>query len=296
MAVTKLSNFRTAIRDIAIVTIFFAANLTISYYVRGKTTPGMCVTNRVSQSVVKIKPRKFKLFTSLPVEIRKLVYKHAMCLGGHCSYPPYLGQHTRSSITQGHNNCLPAVCFTSKVEHQVATTVLIHNTRFHIAQEEDAATMTSWLRRLDKSYGFRSIRKVQLSHVPSHWPTGFNAHFELLRQCPGLRELTIMILLESLSLYVYNDAHVLVLEHLLTSNELLDKFQIAGLLDCANLQSVTFKIGSEYTFEFAFHLPLYGKLKELIQSMKIEFANRHRRALHFAIALSSEQGRVLGYL
>jgi hypothetical protein len=105
-----------------------------------------------------------------------------------------------------------------------------------------------------------------------------------------------MIPLEPLSLYVYNDAHGPILERPLTSNELLDKFQIAGLLDCANLQSVTLKVGSEHTFEFASHLPLYGKLKELIQLMKIEFANRHRRALQFAIALSSEQGRVLGYL
>jgi hypothetical protein len=296
MAVTQLFEFRTAIRDIAIVTIFFAANLAISHHVRGKTISGIGVTNRASQSVIKIMTRKFKLFTFLPVEIRELVYEHAMCIGGHLSHSPYEGRLTSSSMIRGHSKYLPAMCFTSKVERQVAIAVFIHNTTFHIAQEEDAAIMTSWLRKLDRSYGFRSVRKVQLNHVPSQWLTGFNAHFELLRQCPGLRELTIMIPLEPLSLYVYNDAHVLVLEHPLTSNELLDKFQIAGLLDCANLQSVTFKIGSEYTFEFASRLPMYGKLKELIQTMKIDFANRHRRALRFAIALSSEQGRVLGYL
>jgi hypothetical protein len=160
MAVTQLSGFRTAIRDIAIVTIFFAANIAISHYVRCKTIPGIGVTSRVSQPNIMAKARKFKLFTSLPVEIRELIYEHAICLSSHLSHPTHVGQLTRSSITRRHSNCLPAVCFTSKVERQVAATVLIHNTRFHIAQEEDAATMALWLRRLDKSYGFRSVRKV----------------------------------------------------------------------------------------------------------------------------------------
>jgi hypothetical protein len=90
MAVTQLSGFRTAIRDIAIVTIFFAANIAISHYVRCKTIPGIGVTSRVSQPNIMAKARKFKLFTSLPVEIRELIYEHAICPSSHLSHPTHV--------------------------------------------------------------------------------------------------------------------------------------------------------------------------------------------------------------
>jgi hypothetical protein len=295
MATTRMVSCRTTFKDIAIATICLAANIAIGQYNNKKPTPSIDAPNVVTKPFINVKPQ-LKKFTSLPIEIRKIIYEHAMCFGGHFSHPTNVSRLTRSHITRDHSKCLPAVCFTNKVERIVATSVFLRYVTFRLFQGTDAATMTSWLERLDSGYGFTSVRNVELCYVLSNWPSGFKNHFELLRRCPGVRELTVIIPLETLNFNVFDDHHLPISARPLTYIELQTKFQIAGILECAHLRNVTFKIESDYNFDFASRLPLYSELTKLIQLIKIGFANRHQKALNFAIMLSSEPGTVLGNL
>jgi hypothetical protein len=296
MSSSQLSNLRTAFRDIAIVTTFFAANIALRHYSKKQTFSSRHVSNNSSISS-NVEPPRFKKFTSLPVEIREMIYEHAMRQGGHFAKPTYVDRSTghASHISSRRSNCLPNVCFTSKVENLVATSVFIRNATFHLSQWADAAIMASWLKKRQKNgRAVRSVRRIELSYIPSSWPIGFSPHFELLRRCPGLRELTITIPLRTLDFIQCNDAHVPISRRLLTCMELLKKFELGGILECAQLHCVTFKISSKYTSQFASRLPVYSELKKLVQSDKITFFNRHRRAPKFMIGLSNEQGTTLG--
>jgi hypothetical protein len=210
MTTSQLSNFRTAFTDIAIVTTFFAANITPRYYSKKQTLSSRHVANNSSTSS-NVGPPRFKKFTSLPVEIREMIYEHAMRQCGHFSEPTYVDRSTRhaSRISPRRSNCLPSVCFTSKVENLVATSVFIRNATFHLFKWADATIVASWLKKSqNRGHAVRSTRRIELSYIPSSWPIGFSRHFELLRRCPGLQELTITIPLKGLDSVVYNDGHV----------------------------------------------------------------------------------------
>jgi hypothetical protein len=225
-----------------------------------------------------------------------MIYEHAMRQGGHFSEPTYVDRSTRhaSRISSRRSNCFPSVCFTSKVENLVATSVFIQNATSHLSKWADAAIMASWLEKIQKcARAVRSVRRIELSYIPSSWPIGFSRHFELLRRCPGLQELTITIPLKGLDFVVYNDAHVPISRRPLTCMELLTKFELGGILECAQLHCVTFKISSKYTSQSASRLPVYSEMANLVQLAKTAFFNRHRSALKFMIGFSNEQGTTL---
>jgi hypothetical protein len=210
MTTSQLSNFRTAFRDIAIVAIFFAANIALRHYSKKQTLSSRHVANNSSTSS-NVEPPRFKKFTSLPAEIREMIYEHAIRQSGHFSEPTHVDRSTRhaSRISPRRSNCLPSVCFTSKVENLVATSVSIRNATFHLFKWADSAIVASWLKeRQNRGRAVRSARRIELSYIPSSWPIGFSKHFELLRQCPGLQELTITIPLKELDFVIYNDGHV----------------------------------------------------------------------------------------
>jgi hypothetical protein len=75
--------------------------------------------------------------------------------------------------------------------------------------------------------------------------------------------------------------------------ELLTKFKLGGILECAQLHCVTFKVSSKYTSQSASRLPVYSELANLVQLAKTAFFNRHRSALKIMIEFSNEQGTTL---
>jgi hypothetical protein len=297
MAPSQLSYYRTAIRDIVIVTTFFAANLALRHYSKYHTFSIRHIANNTSTSPTTGEHGCFRKFTSLPFEIRMIIYEHAMRQGGHFSQPTYVDPSTNhaSYISSTRSNCLPNVCFTNKVENRVATSVFIQHATFHMSKWADAATMASWLSNIQEhGNAFRSVRNIELSYIPSSWPMGFSKHFELLRQCPGLRQLTLAIPIEGLDFVVFNDAYVPILRRPLTYIELLDKFELDAMFECAPLRRVTFKISSRYISQSQLEspLPVYRELTKLVRLAETAFSNRHRETLKFLIGFSNEQDLV----
>jgi hypothetical protein len=335
MAASQLSSSLTACRNIVIASIFFAVTRALQEHSKGQTFSSKCFARKAQVSLTHVKatqPKKSRslpdeireniyaplleyykgqifsskyvpekapksLFRSLPVEIRERIYEHAMRQGGHFSHLTHVDglKWDTSHITQRRSGCLPNVCFTSKVERLIATSVFIRNTTFHLSTWADATILALWLEKeQEHGHRFRSVRSMELSYIPSGWPIGFNEHFDLLQRCSGLRELIVRIPLNSSNFVVYNDAHVPISTRSLTYIELLAKFQVGGMLESAQLRCIKFKISSNYTSrDAASRLPLY-ELTKLARLIETAFFNRHRRALKCEYAFSSEQGTVLG--
>ncbi|KAF1915931.1 hypothetical protein BDU57DRAFT_573385 [Ampelomyces quisqualis] len=321
------NNFRTALQNFAIVTVFVGVNMALGKHHRRKiVTTTMqqgiyrflqifktrtmaysepeCIKSathliplpvasttacskslqvypsaslKKSSDVPVFKYRKFKRFTSLPVELRELIYEYAMCRGGHFTVPAHAASRT-ARTRRVFNNHLPAVCFTSRTERLVATSVFIRKSSFRFSCAVDAIVMTSWLERMNDGHYFNSVRCMEINYMPSDRMSGFAIDFDFLQRCPGLRELTISIPLEELNLITYNNARLAISKRPMTQIELLTKFQLARILECANLCKVTFTISSKYTFGFASSLSsFYHNLGVLMSLMKMWFMGRHRR-------------------
>jgi hypothetical protein len=240
--------------------------------------------------------RKFTRFTSLPVELRELIYEYSMRRDDHFAIPAQAASRafrTRRMI----GNHLPAVCFTNKTERLVATSVFIRNSSFSLECAVDAIAMTSWLERMNNGLFFGSVRRMEINYTPSDRMSGFAIDFDFLRRCTCLRELTISIPLEELNLVTYNNAGVPISSRPRTQNELLTKFQLARILECADLRVVTLTISSKYTvFPAASLSSLYNNLSVLMALVKRWFMGRHRRVLQVTFNLTDEEGKVLGHL
>jgi hypothetical protein len=312
----QLAGSGRTLRDIGLGSLILQANIAAGIYLSDTTSP---ITQDADAAIVRVvglkaykkhrkpmqspvlitqttKPRKLPKFTHFPVEIREIIYGYSMKRGGHFVAPillaPYSGLDNHPILER----CMPAVCFTSKTESAIARSVFIRKSLFFLLRDSDATFMSTWLQHVNGLDGLRSIRRMEIGYMPATRTSGFIKDFNLLRRCPGLRDLTISIPLEELNLNTYNSSGMPTSKHLLTSTKLLSKFQLAGLLKCSNLQTVTFSIWTKYKFALASWLPLYFELAKLMCWMKSVFENRHHRKLPMGLVLSDEKGKVLGRL
>lgn len=240
------------------------------------------------------KRREFHQFESLPVEIREMIYEHAI-INDHrlvlpsCAAPRAIIRHQK-----GLRDGIAAICFTSSVERSIAMGVFIRQTTFRLYREHDAFLMTSWIRQIHNGNAFRSIRRMEIYYDPYHRFSSFAKDFEFLKLCPGLRHLTIIIPLEELNFVTYaDDGRTPIMQRPLTTHELMDRHQFAGILECVNLRQLKFVIPSKYRFEFASTLPLYSEIAEVTGLIVKAYAIMHRRTLDVTIGLSRERNNAV---
>jgi hypothetical protein len=242
------------------------------------------------------RPRKLESFVRLPVEIREMIYEYAMRNDGVFDLPIHVTPRDKSAHLLGLNRRVPAVCFTSKTEQTIATGVLIRHSTFRLSHEPHAGFLSYWLKHIDDGSGFRSVRRVEIGYDPVLHSRNFARDFELLRRCPGLRDLDFVIPLEELNFVTYNAARRPMSKRPLAATELIAKFQFSGVLKCSSLRNITCSISSKYGFEFASRLPLYLEITKVIESVIRSFKNRYGRAFEAAIDLSNDDGKVLDRL
>tara|TARA_R110002003_G_scaffold124_18_gene11340 strand:- start:2290 stop:3306 length:1017 start_codon:yes stop_codon:yes gene_type:complete len=240
--------------------------------------------------------RKFDRFTALPVEIRELIYEHAMCQVGTFALPVVPAPSAKTERHRVLTECLPALCYTSRVERAIGISVFVRNAPFQLYREGDAAIMACWLEMMSDGYDFRSVRHVEIYYAPQTRLTGLTADVELLKRCPGLGEVTITIPLEDLFITRQSRSRPSVQSmRARTYSEILAKFQFGGLLDCGSLRKITFVVSRNSAFgPWAYVSPRPGCdcLQRLLAIMVAGFEMRHGRQVEMVMAWLDERGRI----
>lgn len=179
------------------------------------------------------------------------------------------------------HNEIPAACFTNSVERLVAASVFVRNFSFNFTRESDAARMTAWLEQFGNRHGLCSVTNMRLTYVPSNRYHGLFQRIQLVRHCPGLRDLTVSIPLTELS-----DV-ALVIQY---------QFHLRRLLDCGQLRKVTFVISSRHAFQYVSTRPQTVAMKSLARKITIRFHVKYRRELVVKVDVSDNKGRILGHI
>ncbi|KAH7091597.1 hypothetical protein FB567DRAFT_546310 [Paraphoma chrysanthemicola] len=242
--------------------------------------------------------REFHKFTLLPVEIREIIYEHAMRQGSTFTLPIVPTSSARPEKHSVLTQCVPALCYTSRNERAIGISVFVRNASFQLYREGDAGVLACWLELMSSGHDFRSIRKMEICHSPQTRLKGLRNDIDLLKRCPGLREITIMLPLEEL--YSVKQAVVdgrmgIVVMRALTGSGVLAKFELGALLDCESLRKINFRLSGNSRFVLWWYtraLHRYNDLQLLLAWMAKGFEIRYGRPVEMSMAAMSEKGQV----
>lgn len=273
MASTTTCDFKIALRDIAIVSIYFAFQVALGTCTRRQVT-----SDALSRTRATTPPRQFRRFASLPVEIREIIYEHAMRSGGHFAAPSSAASRAARTSYVLHNQ-IPAACFTNSVERLVAASVFIRNFDFVLSRESDAARISAWLEQFGDRYGFCSVKNMQLNYVSSNQQQSLINRIHFVRHCPGLRDLTVSIPLNEISVFTHVSSM---------------RLRLDGLLQCGQLRKVRYIISGSHGFHYVATSVRAATLRSIAQAVAAGFGASHGRLLHVNIDVSDRNGRILG--
>lgn len=266
---------KTALRDLAIASFYLALNVALGACAGRQRIGG--VLPRTRAHAIR---RQFRRFTSFPVEVREMIYEHAMRSGGHFDTPTSVTCRAAHTSYVLHNQTPPA-CFTNTVERLVAASVFIRNFPFFLTGESDAARMTAWLEQFGHRHGFCSVNDMQLNYVPSNRHQSLFHRIQLARNCPGLRILTISVPLNEISVF---------------SQVSKTRLQLRSLLECGQLRKVGFIISDRNGFQHVAQSFRAATFKSIVQDIATDLEGRHGRALEVKVDVSDNNGRILGRL
>jgi hypothetical protein len=275
MASMTTINFKIALRDIAIASFCLALNVALGACTDSQRIGGVLPRTRAPAT-----PRQFRRFTSLPVEIREMIYEHGIRSGGHFAAPTSVVSRAARTSYVLHNQ-IPAACFTNTVERLVAASVFIRNFSFFLTRESDAARMAAWLEQFGDRPDFCSVNSMQLNYVPSNRHQSLFYRIQLAQRCPGLRILTISIPLNEISVF---------------SHVTKTRLQFDSLLRCGQLRKVNSVISDRNGFQYVAQSVRAATFKSLLQGIATEFEGMYGRALGVRVDVSDNNGRILGRL
>ncbi|KAH7081206.1 hypothetical protein BKA63DRAFT_549948 [Paraphoma chrysanthemicola] len=232
--------------------------------------------------------RQFRKFALLPVEIREIIYEHAMRQGGTFALPIVPASSAKPEKHSILTQCLPALCYTSRNERAIGISVFVRNAAFQLYREGDAEILACWLELMSNGYDFRSIRQMDIFHSPQTRLTGLRYDVDLVKRCPGLRKVTITLPLERLCISRPSRSRPGVkYVRACTYSEILSRFQFAGILECSSLRKLTVLVSSNLSLEEmmrATPVQVYDNVLLLLSLMERGFEKRHGRRIVMIMA------------
>lgn len=198
----------------------------------------------------------FPRFLELPVEIREMIYEHALRKGSHFDRPfqltapfakPRRSQVSPQSVgdsSRPRRLELPALCLTSKLEYDIATRVLVRGKIVYLRADSDASAMENFLTSItsDPSIALTPIRRADVVYQSRFRNKGIYRDkwlvndFIFFGKCSQLREVTITIPVE----HWYDTPSLATPQpRRLEPEELGNKFGLALLRSCTMLQRLT---------------------------------------------------------
>ncbi|KAI4659307.1 uncharacterized protein J4E78_005734 [Alternaria triticimaculans] len=196
-------------------------------------------------------------FVALPLEVKELIYKHAMFAGGHlCDelyvYSGILGNALKQSF--------PAICFTNKLERIIASRLYLRYQTIVMHNSDDSPVLEAFLSQFGKANeGLRWLKHVEFANLGDF--CDFSKAVPLIKVCTALK--TVVFHMISDHLYEWEEEG-LFQGRPSTGTEIFERLRLHGLSDCGHLTKVRFSVWGGR------HAELEG-LKELIQDFSCAF-------------------------
>jgi len=176
-------------------------------------------------------------FVALPLEVKELIYKHAMFAGGYFDSAIFGG----SNLFRADRLCkhLPAICFTNKLERIIACRIYLRYKTVNVVGDSDPPALQAFLSQLGQANeGLEWLKYVCFGHFGGGSNVSRNA-IDLIKVCTALK--TVVFHIRSADLY---QLHELKSEktRLSTGPEILERLNLHGLVDCGHLAKVRFGV------------------------------------------------------
>jgi hypothetical protein len=224
-------------------------------------------------------------FTDLPVEIKEKIYEYAMRMDGQFSIPIYAAQAKGASFEDGVYPQIHATCRTNKLEHAIATLVMIRNSIVCLHRDKDVKSMTKWIKEAtgDAEQGFSAVRKVKVKYVSRFRMIKTDADMKFLEACPNLH--TVSLEFSHRKLSVVEPSNSLYNQPSLTSTAMLEKFKLLQIAACGKLRHVSVKMDTVFILR-----PFPERCREMrkaIQVFRAAFAAKNGRELNVRLIRSN---------
>ena len=199
-------------------------------------------------------------FVALPLEVKELIYKHAMFAGGHLCHELYvysgiLGNALKESF--------PAICFTNKLERIIASRLYLRYQTIVMHNSDDSPVLEAFLSQFGKAdEGLRWLKHVEFANIGDF--CDFSKAVPLIKVCTALKTVVFHILPGDL--YEWDEAPLKGRPS--TGIEIFERLRLHGSADCSNLTEVRFNVFEGRRAE------LEG-FKELIQYFSCAFLALH---------------------
>ena len=202
-------------------------------------------------------------FVALPLEIKELIYKHAMFADGYLRHELYV--HSGVFANSALQDSFPAIRFTNKVERIIASRLYLRYQTISIYHSEDSPVLEAFLSQLGQANeGLRWLRHVEFGYLGGFYDD-FSKAIPLIKVCTALK--TVVFHMVSDHLYEW-DEEALFKGRPSTGTEISERLRLHGLSDCGHLTKVRFSVWEGRCAE------LEG-LKELIQEFSCAFLALH---------------------
>jgi len=205
-------------------------------------------------------------FVALPLEVKELIYKHAMFAGGHLG-DGLLVSTDKFGDTELQSS-FPAICFTNKLERIIASRLYLRYQTITMYDCDDSPVLGAFLSQFGKANeGLSGLKNVCFAYYgKSLYGFQFRKAVDLIKICTGLK--TIEFIIYSEDLYEWDEREQIE-SRPSTGTEIFKYLHLHGLADCGHLTEVRFSVYDES------HRAELKGLKELIQDFSCEFLALH---------------------
>jgi hypothetical protein len=179
-------------------------------------------------------------FTNLPVELKECIYLYAIAMDEHYvpSSTPFVSNALGYAIF---SHRLPAMCFTSKLEHAIALRTIFRHATVSLLDRKDKVLLLQRLRNCATEQGvkdmFATLANLELNYVQRSSLSGLQSDLTFAQRCVHVRNLTLTML--HISLSCADDTQPLALTwgrlgyRRLTCTEIVHKFELARVVKLA---------------------------------------------------------------
>jgi hypothetical protein len=136
------------------------------------------------------------LFPNLPLELRELIYHHALLPDASPKSPnckTLLASDLVFSCDLHNPSFLPELCKVNEATRIDVGLWYLRNTEFIILYTHDIVYFSQFLSTFPANEGFKALRKLDLEFFGRHRPTpgGDNAYISFMKRCPNLKHVKI---------------------------------------------------------------------------------------------------------
>ncbi|KAH7091596.1 hypothetical protein FB567DRAFT_546309 [Paraphoma chrysanthemicola] len=161
-------------------------------------------------------------FSGLPVEIRGLIYEHALRNKGRLGIEVAAQVDKRRVDAAYYTRKLPEICFTNKLEREIAISIFIRHIKFVVCCTQ--RVMLDFLRAFPENIAYKSVRNIEYHYIRSHTSGNYD----------GLTNLTIAFFPLEIRKFCLFES--------LSGAEIAEEKNIHAILSCMNLRQVKLEV------------------------------------------------------